>query len=205
MSIYHRVEWKPLDTWPGEYTTRRQRSRFDSTLGTTLVELDRELRALNARQCIIEADLTNAQIRLSDGWPRAKSKVPPPIKLSFESKHGPLAYATDRFDHWHDNLRAIALGLEALRKVDRYGISDHGQQYAGWAALPSAGGSTDVAATIIAEAAHMPLDAVLADPKGAVRQAQIRTHPDRGGNADDFQRVTEAADVLTRHKADSDG
>ena len=52
--------------------------------------------------------------------------------VAFESKHGPLKYATDVFDHWHANLRAIALGLEALRKVERYGITQRGEQYTGF-------------------------------------------------------------------------
>jgi hypothetical protein len=36
------------------------------------------------------------------------------------------------------NARAIALGLEALRKVDRYRITKRGEQYTGWSALPPA-------------------------------------------------------------------
>ena len=56
----------------------------------------------------------------------------PAVIIAFESKHGPLKYATDVFDHWHANLRAIALGLEALRKVERYGITQRGEQYTGF-------------------------------------------------------------------------
>jgi hypothetical protein len=47
-----------------------------------------------------------------------------------------LLYACDRFWRWQHNLRAIALGLEALRLVERYGIGDAHQQYAGYRALP---------------------------------------------------------------------
>jgi hypothetical protein len=36
------------------------------------------------------------------------------------------------------NARAIALGLEALRKVDRYRITKRGERYTGWSALPPA-------------------------------------------------------------------
>ena len=32
-------------------------------------------------------------------------------------------YATDAYGDWKSNLRAIALGLEALRAVDRYGLA----------------------------------------------------------------------------------
>jgi hypothetical protein len=44
-------------------------------------------------------------------------------------------FAVDKFATWQDNLRAIALGLEALRKVDRYGITKNSEQYTGWKQL----------------------------------------------------------------------
>ena len=52
-----------------------------------------------------------------------------------------LVYATDCCDFWQHNLRSIALGLEALRAVDRYGISRRGEQYAGFRAALTAGGN----------------------------------------------------------------
>lgn len=49
-----------------------------------------------------------------------------------------LVYATDACVLWRHNVRSIALGLEALRAVDRFGISRRGEQYAGFrAALPA--------------------------------------------------------------------
>lgn len=44
-------------------------------------------------------------------------------------------FAVDTFVHWQDNLRAIALGMEALRKVARYGIVKGNEQYSGWKQL----------------------------------------------------------------------
>lgn len=188
------ISWQPIDTWPGEYTARRERSRFDTGLGDTQALMHRELEKVGCSgRVIIEADLSRAQIR-NDGHPRAKSTIPPPIKISFPTRDlGTLVYATDKFDHWSDNFRAIALGLEALRMVDRYGITNKGQQYAGFAALPEGTEDRGDAATVIAQIARMPLDAVIADPAAAVRQAKFRAHPDRGGNADLFNAVTEAA------------
>src|SRR5579863_10251967 len=45
------------------------------------------------------------------------------IILTFNSKHGPLSYPCDKYSNWQANLRAIALSLEALRAVDRYGVT----------------------------------------------------------------------------------
>lgn len=44
-------------------------------------------------------------------------------------------FAVDKFPSWQDNLRAIALGLEALRKVERYGFVKDDEQYTGFKAL----------------------------------------------------------------------
>jgi hypothetical protein len=48
-----------------------------------------------------------------------------------------LVYATDVCANWEHNVRSIALGLEALRAVDRYGITRRGEQYAGFMQLTS--------------------------------------------------------------------
>ncbi len=44
---------------------------------------------------------------------------------------------TTSFPAWRINVRAIALGLEALRKVDRSGIARGNEQYTGFRALGS--------------------------------------------------------------------
>ena len=156
---------------------------FDSTYSQTLTLLDRELRHLNADDVVIQLALREDQIRL-DGMPKAQATpAHPGVKLSFTSPYGPLVYRTNAFRKWHANLRAIALGLEALRKVDRYGITKRGEQYTGWKALP-AGGNQQRAQRgrqLIAE-------------HGSVRAAQRATHPDVGGDADDFAAIQAAVD-----------
>lgn len=47
-----------------------------------------------------------------------------------------MRYRCARFRSWQENVRAIALGMEALRKVERYAITEADQQYAGFMALP---------------------------------------------------------------------
>lgn len=54
---------------------------------------------------------------------------------------GRQVFATDACELWQHNVRSIALGLEALRAVDRYGITRRGQQYAGFRAALTTGGA----------------------------------------------------------------
>lgn len=79
---------------------------------------------------------------------------------------------------WEDNLRAIALALEALRKVDRYGVTRRGEQYTGWKQLTAgdSGPSAERGRRLIADA-------------GGVAEALKATHPDLGGAQIDFESV----------------
>jgi len=174
---------RPLTTWPGrEMTPRadRRRSPFSAPFGDTTVLLRRELDHLGARKAVLELAIEERDIRV-DGLPRAAARAAHPgVVLSFDTLHGSLRYAVDRFTSWQDNLRAIALGLESLRRVDRYGMSGDGQQYRGWLALEA--GDSDLVARGRDLIAH----------HGSVSAAVKATHPDTGGSADDFAAVQAA-------------
>lgn len=180
------VTVRPLvDKPPCGYT----RATFTASLTATCELLYRELGQLVAHRVVLELDLRERDIRV-DGMPRADSRPSHPgVGLSFDSHHGPLRYATAEFTDWADNLRAIALGLEALRRVDRYGISRRGEQYGGWRQLPQ---STDPADQIqtVGQAQE------LIEEYGSLGEALKATHPDRGGDAGDFRRVMRAKELL---------
>jgi hypothetical protein len=185
---------------------KRQPSPFASSWSSTEELLIREVRALRGRDLVIELDLRESEIRL-DGRPYARAQArTPAVRVAFDSMHGPLTYATDRFPTWQDNVRAIALGLEALRKVDRYGITKRGEQYAGWKALPAGRAmpashmTTDDARELLARYAGVPPEQLNLDPGTlayAWRCARRDAHPDRhGGDRTLWDQVEQAARVL---------
>lgn len=203
-----RYEIRPLGPWIGPTTSpasRQSGSAFRAPWSATLDLIGRETRLLGARLVVIQVDVTEAEIR-RDGMLRANARIGfPGVKLSFDSKHGPLTYATDEYAHWQANVRAIALSLQALRAVDRYGVSKSGEQYRGWTALPAGSPSgqmsADDAARLLAGYADagVTADLVLTDAearRAAFRQASRRTHPDHGGDPAAFARVTAARDLL---------
>jgi hypothetical protein len=208
--------FRPIDNWPGEKRRTPKRSHFKVRHEDTLRLLDRELVTLRAKNIVIQIDLQEGDIRL-DGLPRSTARpATPRVVLSFESKHGALKYYADTFDNWQDNLRAIALGLEHLRAVDRYGITNRGEQYTGWKALPGPGpgqGSlitpptmtAEQAAEILVDAAGAPypIQSVIHDPdvrKVVYRLAVKQTHPDCGGQEDYFKQVQQAWELLQNKK-----
>lgn len=213
---------RPIVTWPGTETKSPQRAPFGATYTSTLQVLDRELRQLGAKHPVLEMWVTDGQVRL-DGALRADARPSKPgLILSFESKHGPLRYPCDRFWHWQDNLRAIALGLEALRKVERYGIASRNEQYVGWKAL-GAGiaigqsarptfDSLEAAAEFLVN--HGEWGTEMGDPRDLIdgpiapelvaayyRSAAKRLHPDvDGGTAELFEQLGEARRMLDERR-----
>lgn len=194
------VTFRPLSGWPDPIPEMRN-SPFQAHFSDTLILMDKELRALDAERVVIQVAVQESDIRL-DGWPRAGARPEHHgVILSFESKHGPLRYATRVFPHWHDNLRAIALGLEALRKVDRYGITRAGEQYTGWKQLTAGNGQPTTegeAIRVLAAWSDFLPEAIKDNLNLAYKQALKKTHPDvrPGEGGEDFFMVREAGRVL---------
>lgn len=205
MNIQHRpMLWAPRpDTSP-----RRSRWAFKATLGQTMTLLRREVAQLDGDNVLIGGEWRESQLRMDGGFRGGSPVVPahPGIEVSFDSRVGRVVLATDVCVDWQHNLRSIALGLEALRAVDRYGCSSRGQQYAGFRALPSGTGGAGAPDTMEA-AKHVLVEIVGGDIRAiagmrsdawqrVVREALRKTHPDTGGNATVFGHVQAAARIL---------
>jgi hypothetical protein len=199
-----RLTIRPLADWSGERTPAARRkhhhftrptgwSREDIPWSETLVLLDRELGALRADSVVLQIDVRESDIRL-DGQLRAHVRpADPAVRILFDSKHGPLTYQCDRFATWQDNARAIALGLEALRKVERYGITEHGEQYKGWLQIeagPTSISPREVFAAVIGNS--VDADGSITDAE-LWRRARAAAHPDRNGGRRDLWDQVEAA------------
>lgn len=203
--------YRPLpEVWPSGKRTlpgQRQRATFKAPYSATMTLLDRELRMLGVSTgatLVIEAGYKESEIRL-DGQPRVNARPDDPaIVISFESRYGPLRYGCDTFTDWIANLRAIALALEALRKVDRYGVTKRGEQYQGWKALPPASGE------MVGTSRHMSRDEAIgvissllggatiqnSELDNAYRLAARRAHPDAGGTRQEWDTLQEAKQAL---------
>ena len=178
-------------------TRLRQRSRFKASYSKTLYLLERELWHVGAKQVVLQMALQPSDIRL-DGMPRVNAKPSHPgVILSFQTKRGPLSFPCDTYDRYEDNLRAIALSLEALRSVDRYGITGNGEQYRGWERLPppethegwTAYQAQEFIGGIVAVWDWSSREAA----ERAIREAEKATHPDiQGGDAEKFKLVQHA-------------
>lgn len=230
------VHFRPIGVgdWPGQMTAERAVSPFTASWSDTQELLARELRLLGADDVVVQVAVAELNLR-RDGLPRAHAKTDHPgVILAFDTADvGAQRYAADLYDRryakgpegWQHNVRAIALGLQALRAVSRYGIVRDGEQYRGFTAIgPGAAASPDGhrsptggltardAAEFVATwggdelgaaAAHVAV-AVLDDAevrKTLYRRAARRLHPDTSDNADPalWATLQQAGDVLAQH------
>jgi hypothetical protein len=188
---------------------------FKAKWQDTLALLKAEVTYLHGTVIACQIDVTEGDIR-RDGMLRVGAKVGfPGVKISFESRYGPLTYATDEYARngsmagWQANVRAIALGLQALRAVDRYGITRSGEQYRGFTALSDKPADRDVMtpqdarlifADALKDAEFKASDIEWSTPAGvnlAYRQAAKLHHPDvAGGDGSVFRLITKARDTL---------
>lgn len=217
----HAVE--PIDQWPGERTRWPGTSPFKASLTATQSLLSNELRMLGATEVVLQLDIERRHLRVdgslrADARPRSGAVI-----LNFTiagSRDGKrptqhLQFAMDAHDKYQDNLRAIALTLQSLRAIDRYGVTKGGQQYQGWAKLtaPARDMSPSEAATCLAmncSLAYSASELLFAMPspshadkvRDAYRIAARHLHPDMpGGDERLFKKVTAARDILLSNAA----
>lgn len=200
------VTFRPIEEWPAsvpgepgfEPYRLRERARFDSDWERgTLALLRYELVRLGVDAVVIKLALTDRDIR-RDGWPRANSRPEHPgVILEWQIGEQWYRRAAEKFDHWRDNVRAVALTLQRLRDIERWGAVS-GEQYEGFKLeLESPRNNALEARRVLEELAGLsPEDARTMESVRLYRLARRRTHPDAGGSNEAFNEVQEAWRVL---------
>jgi hypothetical protein len=208
------ITYRPIERWPREFTKSRRRSPFKAAYHTTMMLLERELRHVHARNAVVQLALGSDQFRISDGKPYANATPQHPgVVVGFETNKMPLAFPCDTYLTWIENLRAIALALDALRRVDRYGVTKHAEQYRGWNALPPAGPIVTPPPMTPREAAEWlakgsTMNIIYHDVlsrtdvyRAAWRESALKLHPDANSGLDrpEWHKLQAAKMVLDRH------
>jgi hypothetical protein len=168
--------WRALAVWPYEPRPGSS-SSFRTSWDQSLRKLEDEISRIDGDDVVIGIVADPSAISFS-GVLRAKASYTyPGAEVSFELPgRGRVVFHTDAYKTLHANLHAIALGLEALRAVDRHGITSTAEQYAGFAQLTAGSGDPERGAELVRVA-------------GGVSAALKKHHPDHGGNPRDLADV----------------
>lgn len=189
------ISFRPITSWPGRLRHQRERidSPFRASWEATVALLRGELRALHAKNAVLQIAIQESDLRIDGNLRVSAVFAHAGVILSFETKRGSLSFPCDRFSAWQDNVRAIALTLERLRAVDRYGVSAGSEQYRGWKALPAApdNGCWWNVLGVSAEATRNQIE-------DSYRELSRQYHPDRSGNRDSWDLLQTAIEQARR-------
>lgn len=210
--------FEPLEDWPGHSTRPddREVSRFGTKWAATLIELERELRHLNYRYGTVKLRTFHRPYDVrKDGGLRSDVRSPehPGVVIAFNRQQGgavvTMQFTADRFRNWKDNVLAIARAMNALRMVDRYGVSSgrgSESQYEGFRALPPAislnGANVDDAAFYLSQLSGRAAGNIKTDAetfRQIKRELQMKFHPDKGGSQEQAVKLNLALGAVQRH------
>ncbi len=190
------IESYPL-YWPEGRSRAGRRERNPNFKSVTFAGardgLLAELRRLGAQKIILS---TNVPVR-GDGLPYANAREPddPGVAVYFDYKKKPMCFACDKYVVVRQNLRAIALTIEAIRGIERWGSSDMMERaFKGFTALPEQNPQTWRDTLGFSPGTKVTVDEV----EAAFRQLVKVHHPDAGGDAELFHRLVIARDNARR-------
>lgn len=153
------------------------------TVADAIQRLSGELARLGASDEILS---TNVPVRL-DGLPRSGQSEPadPGAAVYFKLKGKPRCLACDRWTRVADNIAAIAQHIDALRRIERYGVGTMEQAFAGYAALPASPHDWWIVLEVTPDATTAQID-------DAFRRLAKKAHPDAGGSHEQMARLNAA-------------
>lgn len=132
------MEAYPLQ-WPVGYkrTANRIHSRFEQSMETAQRFLRIEVSRINGKDLIVS---TNIPVRkdgmLYTDWMKKKIEDPG-VAIYFKYKGKDISMCCDQYLGVWENIYALGKGIEALRSMERWGVSDFLERaFTGFAAIP---------------------------------------------------------------------
>ncbi len=169
------LAWPP--GWPKTQVVQ-ENTKFKQTLSGVLALLKDEIARLGGKNLILSSNYT-----LGNERPKL-----PGVVAYFDLNGKPIAIPCDRWSKIEHNVYAIALTVEAIRGMDRWGAKHMIEaMFQGFKALPEKAGGAQW------------FEVIPCDPKGtfeafyaSYREAMKKAHPDAGGNHEAAVAVNEA-------------
>ncbi len=189
-------------TWPDGWARTpagmRRSSAFRTPPSDAFGSLEHELRRLGAVDPVTSSDLrVKVDGALYAGEVGARSSDPGvAVRWRDLAARAERVLACDRWERPYENARAIALTIEALRGLDRWGSTEVVERaFAGFAALPSPAESSPPWWDVLNVTPLTPLPVAEAAYRALARDA----HPDRPGGS--VERMRALSDAIAAARA----
>jgi hypothetical protein len=193
------IEAFPLQ-WPDGYKrtpeSARFKSRFTTTIDRAQKELHRQIDLLGADDLIVSTNLPvrNDGLLYSD-WMRRKIDDPG-VAIYFKLSGEDQSLCCDNYPTVWENIYALAKGVEALRGIERWGISEFLKRaFTGFKALPPSSLQKDWWVIL-----GVGKDATFFEVREAYLKKAKKAHPDAGGSAEQFQEIQKAWEEISSLK-----
>lgn len=157
-------------------------------------EVERMQNSLGARlwRAVIS---TNIETR-ADGQPRSDRREPddPGVAVYFRAGEKDYCFPCDKWNTVGGNIAAIAGHIEAIRRIERYGVQSLHEAFSGFVALPEPGNRPWRQVLEL----HRADRVTAADVEAAFRTLARQRHPDHGGSHEMMAELNAAVEQARR-------
>jgi len=168
--------------WPKTDPVKREKGQFKTSLEGALRKMRHEVELMGGKGLILSSNATLGVNNPSD----------PGVVAYFSWDNLPMAIPCDRWTRIEHNVQAIALTVEAMRGMRRWGAQHMIRaMFSGFKALPAPGATVESWSHVLGVSTSATYDQV----KEAYRILAKRHHPDVGGDARLFRSVQAAWDT----------
>jgi hypothetical protein len=180
--------------WPMGWPRTRFSERHPSMARNFVRNRDgvvRQLELLGATDMVVSSNLTTRV----DGLPYANQREPedPGVAVYFKLNGNEQCIPCDKWDNTAQNMRAIALTIEALRGIERWGAKEMvNAAFRGFKALPGTIIMGEHTARAWWEVLQVSSTADMDVIEAAYKRLLHKVHPDKGGSDYAFQEVQNA-------------
>jgi hypothetical protein len=165
--------------WPTTPKDKREKARFQTTLPAALNNLRRQIELMDGKGLVLSSNYTLGQDNPTD----------PGVVAYFQYEQAQVAIPCDRWTRLEHNVQAIALTVEAMRGMERWGAKHMIKaMFSGFKMLPAPGEASHWSSVL-----GVSLTATPAEVKDAYDSLVKKVHPDKpGGSHDAFVPVQRA-------------
>ena len=190
--------------WPLGYKRwhYREVSRFRQTFGAAQDSLKSEVSRLGGKDLVVSTNMkvnNRGDVYASE---LGKNIPDPGVAVYFKYKGKEVSMCCDKYKYVWENMYALACGIEALRGMERWGVSEFlDRAFTGFTALPESYATKKHEWWTVLGYQQKPGTATWdwAGVEAAYKSLAKKLHPDVGGTVNQFQELLAAYDEAKKY------